>query len=108
MGSFTIALTGSLLYIFLGKSYPDAVPFMLLLGKFGLSGAFNLVYIANSIFPTIYSTTTIGICSIFARAATIFAPMMAELPDPIPMIIFSVLSGLPIFLSFFLNVKKQS
>ena len=104
--SFSIALIGSLLYVFIGKTYPAIVPVLLLLGKFGLSGAYNIVYLANNIFPTIFATTCMGICSIFARSATFFSALMAELPEPIPMIIFSVLTGLPIILSFFLVIKK--
>ena len=77
--SFVLAFIGALLYIFLRNDFPSAVPFMLMLGKFGLSGAFNMVFLANSIFPSIYSATTIGICSIFSRSITFFAPMMAEL-----------------------------
>ncbi len=106
IAAFSLAFTGAVLYLSLAKNHEDIVPFILILGKFGLSAAFNLVYVANSIFPTVYATTTMGICSIFARITTIFAPMIAEAEDPIPMIIFTVLTGIPIVLSALLKVQK--
>lgn len=83
------------------------MPIFLLIAKFGLSGGFNMVYLANSIFPVVYATTTIGVCSLFARSITILAPEFAELEKPYPMVIFAVLAGISIILSFFLDVKKR-
>ncbi len=80
---------------------------MLMIGKFGLSGAFNIVYLANSIFPVLYATTTMGICSLFSRGVTIFAPMIAEIEGPYPMMVYGGMAGISMILSFFLNVTSK-
>lgn len=105
--AFCLAFSGSILYLTVGKSYPDFVPFMLLLGKFGLSISFNLIFLVNSIFPVIYSTTTMGLCAFFSRSANTLSPIIAELPAPTPMIFFSCMTGTSIFICLLLDTKPK-
>jgi MFS-type transporter involved in bile tolerance (Atg22 family) len=74
IGSFTLAIIGSVLYIILGDTHKTLIPVMVLGAKFGISGAFNVVYLANTLFPPIYAATTFGIFNIFARLASMLAP----------------------------------
>lgn len=77
--SYLISIAGSVTYMILGSTYPDYVPYMILGTKFGVSSAFNIVYLANArLFPPILSSTAYGICNLFARVATIMAPELAE------------------------------
>ena len=76
--SFIIAIIGSILYITLSTPYPGLVPFMVLGSKFGISASFNVVYLANGLFPAVYSSTTFGLCNFFARFASMLAPILAE------------------------------
>ena len=47
--------------------------------KFGVSAAFNVAYVGNyALFPVNMVATTMGICNIVSRVATIFAPYIAE------------------------------
>jgi hypothetical protein len=56
--------------------------------KFGISGCFNAIYIGTAtMFKTSLSATAFGICNFVARLATIFAPLIAEWEDPIPLTI---------------------
>ncbi|XP_069952101.1 organic cation transporter protein-like [Cherax quadricarinatus] len=67
-----------------------------LLGKFGISAAFAIVYIYSAeIFPTEYRSVGVGTCSMCARAGGILAAFIASLADiyqPLPLLIFGVLS----------------
>lgn len=74
IGSFSIAIVGSVFYVIFGEAHKTLIPVMILGSKFGISGAFNLVYLANSLFPPIYASTTFGIFNIFARLASMLAP----------------------------------
>ena len=52
VGSFIIAIAGSVLYTIYGDDHTNLIPVFVLGSKFGISAAFNLVYLANSLFPT--------------------------------------------------------
>ena len=83
------------------SGYTNVIPVFILLARLGVSATFSICYLANAtIFPTIFAGTAFGICNIFAKMATIISPMLAEVDAPIPMIVFSVVSGLACGLSF--------
>ncbi|XP_053651819.2 organic cation transporter protein [Cherax quadricarinatus] len=67
-----------------------------LLGKFGISAAFAIVFIYSAeIFPTEYRSVALGACSMCSRLGGILAPFIASLADtykPLPLLIFGVLS----------------
>ena len=67
---------------------------LVLFTRSGIKCTFDSCYLANStIFPAIFAGTAFGICNFGAKLVTIFAPVMAEIKPPVPMIIFSCLSG---------------
>jgi len=74
VSSFSIAIVGSVFYIAFGETAKNLVPVMVLGSKFGVSAAFNLVYLANTLFPPIYASTTMGFFNAFARLASMLAP----------------------------------
>ena len=78
---------------------------MVLGAKFGVSSAFNCVFLANELFPSTYASTTMGVCNFFARLAAIVAPMAAEVAAPFPMSAFCVMAGGAMVASFFLRNK---
>ena len=43
------------------------------ISKFGISGAYQGIYMANSLFPVIFSSTTFGICNISGGSSQILA-----------------------------------
>lgn len=67
-----------------------------LLGKFGISAAFAVVFIYSAeLFPTDYRSVGVGSCSMFARVGGILAPHIASLSHvykPLPLLIFGFLS----------------
>ena len=61
------------------------VPALILLAKFGVCAGFAMLYMSTLVyFPSHYLGAVFGICNTAARAVTILAPMVAELPTPIP------------------------
>jgi len=81
---------------------------MVLGTKFGISSSFNCVYLANGLFPSIYSSTTFGMFNFFARLTAMFAPIAAELkPKFIPMTIFCIMAAAACVVSFFLRTPKK-
>jgi len=74
-------------------SYEKAMAGFVLLAKFGISIAFNNVYLATPMaFPTALTGTAFGICNVVARLATILSPLIAETPFPAPMVSFSLVA----------------
>jgi len=58
--------------------------FLALVGKFGSSAAFAVVYLYTAeIFPTTIRGTALGICNVFARTGGIVAPFLTEFALPV-------------------------
>jgi Na+/melibiose symporter-like transporter len=74
IASFILAVVGSIFLITFGDAHKSLIPIMVLGSKFGISASFNVVYLANGLFPALYSSTTFGICNFFARLAGMIAP----------------------------------
>jgi len=84
------------------------VPFLVLGSRFGVAAAFSAVYMVNvKIFPTEYQGTIFGICNLIGRFSTIFAPFVAEMPSPTPLIVFAGLCGLSSLTALKLQEKKE-
>ena len=76
---FALAAVGGLLLLSVKEGSDFIFAFFVLIAKFGVSGAFNGVYIGNvQLFPTLFAVTAIGIVNLVARVAAIFAPLAAE------------------------------
>lgn len=109
-GSFVMGLVGGLAIVFQTSGGKAPIgwlfPFLVLFSKFGISSAYNICYLSNSmLFPAKISATTMGICNTFARTACILAPLMAEFELPLPMIIFTALCAMASLASLFLIQK---
>lgn len=80
--------------------------FFVLLAKFGISFAFNITYMQTPLlFPTRLRGTAYGLCNVVARFVTIIAPLLAEEPEPIPMLFYSGSAILGAFASLFLKTN---
>lgn len=95
-----VAICGSISLITWVKKVEALIPFVVLITRSGIKCTFDSCYLANStIFPAIFAGTAFGICNIGAKIVTIFSPLTAEVKDPVPMIIFSCLSGVAAILA---------
>lgn len=74
--------------------------------KFGISAAFNMIYICfMQLIPTIFTATVFGYANIVARVFTILAPEIAEMKNIFPQILTQILTGLGAFSSMFILTK---
>lgn len=101
--SFTLLLglsvVGGLCILFLGNTLTGWMPAFVVIAKFGISGGFVIVYVCTvDVFPTLFCATALGICNFLSRFLTILSPMVAEQPDPIPMVLFTGLSAVGMIL----------
>ena len=107
--SFILAAVGGVLLVIFFNAEGALIAVFVLFAKFGISFAFNLCYLATpQMFPVALCTTAFGICNIFARLATILSPLIAELPDPVPMSMFTIICIASAFLPLFLRQVKKS
>lgn len=91
--SYIVAFVGMATLIVTPKDASQtAISFMVLGAKFGVSVSFVTSYVGNyALFPSNIVGTTMGVCNLISRIATIFAPYVAELhPDAISQVIFCV------------------
>jgi len=107
--SFALSALGGFLIAFIPAT-GFAIASFVLLAKFGISFAFNLVYlITPTLFPVELTTTAFGICNVFARFSTILSPILAELALPTPMLCYGFTSIAAMIASIFLvtGIKYQ-
>lgn len=105
---FALSSVGGICILFLGAEYLFWMPFFVILAKFGIAGAFVIVYIATvDIFPTLFCATALGFCNFFARVLTILAPQVAERDPPLPMIIFVSLTTIGAIIIWFVKPLKD-
>ena len=85
------------------------VPVCLFVMNAGIAASFGNLYIGHmDLFPVVFSTTTMGFCNIFARFVTIFAPVAAELNEPIPEIMFTAMCVTAVIMSLFVRRKTAN
>ena len=105
MSLFFLSFVASLcLVLFADTENPGAeMTIYIILIRFGLTASFCAVYIIHpKMFPTLFAATSIGITNLFARSIMIFAPFVAEISYPTPMIIFTILCLLAFVSSYFI------
>ena len=79
-----------------------------LLGKFGVTACFTIVFTSHSyFFPTLFAATAMGICNFFARLFSALSFVVESLDEPTPMIIFTSLCIFTALISFFLRTEKK-
>ncbi|CDW78040.1 solute carrier family member 5 [Stylonychia lemnae] len=83
-----ISIIGSSLYQ-LVYTNDKIIPFVVIFCRFGISMSFNSVYIGNNrLFPTQFQSTTFGFLNFLSHCLSVGAPIIAEISDPIPILIF--------------------
>ena len=106
---FLAAMAGGIAIIIFSEANPKLVPIMVAFAKGGVKVTFDICYMGNSfLFPAIFSGTAFGICNAGAKFSTIFSPMLAEANPPLPMIVFSILTGMGALFPFFLRKGPES
>ena len=79
--AFGISSIGGLAITVYGLYHQDSWSFLLLIliAKFGISSAFNIIYISHArMFPTLFAATSFGFCNFLARVFTIASPLVSQ------------------------------
>ena len=71
------------------------------------SNAFQASFSDQRVFPLLKRATATGICNFVGRGLTIFAPLVAELDKPLPMIFLLVVTFIAFVASFFLPSRQD-
>mmetsp|Transcript_37141 Transcript_37141/g.45344 ORF Transcript_37141/g.45344 Transcript_37141/m.45344 type:complete len:167 (-) Transcript_37141:180-680(-) len=89
MLSFAASL---LMLLLVSKEQPNwTVPIYVGLARAGVVSTFTTIYLKHpGLFPTLFAVTSMGITNFAARLFVIMAPMVAEVPYPIPVIILTI------------------
>ena len=105
--SFSICLVGALGILINDKdNFPIVDMICNFIVKFGIASCYQGVYIANVLFPIVFSSTTFGICCMFGAIAGVLSPNIYELEAPYQWYVFITLSVLGIACSLALRDKS--
>ena len=105
--AYSVAALSSLLLVFLAEKSSTTMIAVLVIGcKAGLCMGFCTAYLAIVlVYPTTFVATAMGFCNIVARVASITSPIVAEIEDPYPMTILTIMCVSAAILSSFIIVK---
>lgn len=106
--SYTVNILGLVLLIVL-RDYDSVVlmPFVMFICKVGIASGFLMSMMAViTLMPTILSSTIYGACSVLARFFTMAAPIVAEQPQPVPVLIGIGSALIAMLASRLLDTKK--
>lgn len=76
---------------------PSVAVFLEMLGKFGITASFCIVYaVTSELFPTVIRNTAMGLCSMAARIGTITSPFILFLGNYYKALPYILMGGLGI------------
>lgn len=99
---FSFSTVGGAIVLAYGLEHQDNWSFIVLIiiAKFGISSAINVVYIGhNDMFPPLFASAALGYCQMLARLFTSFSTLFAQLEEPVPMWIFTASAAVAAVLS---------
>ena len=101
---------GALPLLFYGVGDSDEYKYVVagsvVLIAYGVYGSLVSLYLSHSeLFPVVFRTTTLGVCTTAGRLCAILAPLIAELPEPFPQRTLLILSLLALMVSVFVEKK---
>ena len=104
--AFGLGIAGLLLMLAF-INFGAMTPYLVFVTKFGYSMGFVGVYFnIVLLFPTILKSSSMGFCNLLGRIAGMCAPIIAELPPPINLIIWLVATIIALIASQFLIDPK--
>ena len=109
-GAFLMSFLSSFLTLAYGLKHQDGWLFIVIWQflQFGTSCAFQILYVSHSsVFPTLFSSTSFGFLNFVSRFATAIAPLVSNVPEPVPMITATVAALLGGLCTFFLRTHRE-
>ena len=84
------------------------IPYIVAMTRAGNSMAFNTVYAGNNrLFPTEILSTSFGVINFVSHTIAIAAPILAEVPDPLPFAVFLGNTIAALIAAMFIKERKQ-
>jgi MFS family permease len=101
--SLVTASIGAVFYVFLFSEI-EFIPLFIILCRIGNSMLLNIMYVTNStLFPTQFQSSSFGILNFISHCSAVLAPIIAEMSDPYPFLIYLVNCVVAMLCSFFLR-----
>ena len=83
-------------------------PLQIVCAEYGIAAGFTIIYVAhNSVFPVLFSATALGLCNFVARIFAALAPIVAQIDQPYPVIVYGVLVTASAFSVRYLRLKED-
>ena len=111
IGSYALSSLAGLGLLVWGIEHQDTYTFLVLIlfAKFGISLSCMLEYNGHTtVFPTLYASTALGFCQFMSRFLSSFPSFVADMDEPVPMIVFFTSTLFVFFASFFLQVDQAN
>ena len=106
--TFGLGAIGALCLVLLPGASDRMTCLFVLVAKFGLSMGWVGGYMGLILtFPTTLVSTAMGCCNLASRALSMLAPMVAELPEVVPLLTILTLCAIAVVLTQFLKVAPQ-
>jgi hypothetical protein len=99
--AYSIALLSGFTYFFFYKSSIEwIIPLIVALCRVGTSMSYNIGYVSVAkLFPTEFVTSVFGIVNLVSHLVTTMAPIVSEVKQPIPMLVYCANCGLALIFS---------
>ena len=90
---FSLAVISAFLYVTVPNKSEFFIALLVCTGRFGICPCYSLTFIvSNELFPAKIKSSLFAFCNIIARALCMLAPLVAQMKDPIPFIVFGVMA----------------
>lgn len=101
--SLFTAGVGAGLYIFFFHQL-SLIPIFIVLCRIGNSMLLNIMYVTNNtLFPTQFQASSFGILNFISHCSAVIAPIIAEMDDPLPFLVYIINCVLATVSSLFLK-----
>jgi hypothetical protein len=100
--SYSLSLLSGTIYLLnRNTTISWLIPAMIAFSRVGASMSYNIGYVSVSrLFPTQFITTAFGYINLVSHLVTTGAPMVAELKEPVPMIVYCCNAASAIFFAW--------
>ena len=86
--AFVISTVGGVLYVLFSATFEGMIPIFICLARMGVTMAYNMGYVSvPKLFPTKFQSTVYAVVNLFAHLVACSAPLVAEIANPVPMMV---------------------
>ena len=106
--ALTIDAIGGIAYIYLSHNL-HLVPYLIAICRVGMTMTFNLGYVSiKDLFPTKFTANVYAKVNLYAHLFSCFSPLAAEIPYPLPFIIYLFVVAVAFLATSYLEEYKEN